>query len=152
MKNYIESVNFKRTTLTLIASRIPEDQIKALREAFSKFDKNGDGKLTMDELKDGVHLIKGCMLTEEDIEMAMNVMDSNKNGYIDYTEFIAACLQSYNYLQENHLKTAFSYFDKDSSGTISLDELKQCLQNEDFTMPEESIAALLDEVDINNDK
>jgi len=67
------------------------------------------------------------MLTNEDIDMAMNVMDSNKNGYIDYTEFIAACLQSYNYLKENHLKTAFSYFDKDGSGTISLEELKQCL-------------------------
>ena len=123
----MDSVNFKRTTLTLIASRIPEDQIKALREAFSKFDKNGDGKLTVDELKEGVHQIKGCLLTEADIEMAMNVMDSNKNGYIDYTEFIAACLQSYNYLKEHHLKTAFAYFDKDGSGTISLEELKQCL-------------------------
>jgi calcium-dependent protein kinase len=60
MRNYMESVNFKRTTLTLIASRIPEDQIKALREAFSKFDKNGDGKLTIDELKEGVKQIKGC--------------------------------------------------------------------------------------------
>ena len=40
-------------------------------------------------------------LTEEDMEKAMNVIDSNQNGYIDYTEFIAACLQSYNYLQES---------------------------------------------------
>jgi len=108
-----------------------------LREAFSKFDKNGDGKLTIDELKEGVKQIKGCHLTDEDIEKAMDVIDSNKNGYIDYTEFIASCLQSYNYLQESHLKAAFGYFDKDNSGTISLDELKQCLQHEDFTMPEE---------------
>ena len=54
MRLYIDSLNFKRTTLTLIASRIPEDQIKALREAFSKFDRNGDGKLTLEELKEGV--------------------------------------------------------------------------------------------------
>lgn len=54
MRNYIDSVNLKRTTLTLIASRIPEDQITNLREAFSRFDKNGDGKLTIDELKEGV--------------------------------------------------------------------------------------------------
>lgn len=77
MRNYMDSINFKRTTLTLIASRIPEDQIKILREAFSKFDRNGDGKLTLDELKEGVQSIKGGMLTEEDINRAMGVMDSN---------------------------------------------------------------------------
>ena len=98
-----------------------------MRDAFSKFDKNGDGKLTLGELKEGVSKIKGGSITEEDIEKAMNVMDSNGNGFIDYTEFIAACLQSYNYLQESHLKTAFSYFDKDGSGAISREELKMCL-------------------------
>jgi calcium-dependent protein kinase len=151
MRNYIDSVNFKRTTLTLIASRIPEDQIKALRDAFGRFDTDGDGKLTIDELKAGVHLIKDCTLTEKDVDQAMAIMDSNKNGFIDYTEFIAACLQSYTYLKENHLKTAFSYFDKDGSGTISIDELQQCLQYEDFTLPEDYIKSLLEEVDINKD-
>ena len=136
MKNYMDSINFKRTTLTLIASRIPEDQIKTLREAFSKFDKNGDGKLTLNELKEGVSQINGGNVTEEDMVNAMSVMDSNQNGYIDYTEFIAACLQSYNYLKENHLKAAFYFFDKDGNGTISKEELKQCLQNEDFTLNE----------------
>ena len=138
-KNYLPQINFKRTTLTLIASRIPEDQIKQLRDAFRKFDKNGDGRLTLDELKEGVRNIDGCNITEEDLIKAMNVMDSNQNGFIDYTEFIAACLQSYNYLKESHLKAAFGYFDKDGSGTISLEELKQCLQNEDFTLPDETI-------------
>ena len=64
----MDTVNFKRTTLTLIASRIPEDQIKALRDAFSKFDTNGDGKLTVEELREGVKQIEGCQLTDTDIE------------------------------------------------------------------------------------
>jgi len=45
----------------------------------------------------------------------------------------------------------FGYFDKDASGTISLEELKQCLQSEDFTLPEDAISNLLKEVDVNND-
>ena len=98
IKSYMDTINLKRTTLTLIASRIPEDQIKVLRDAFGKFDKNGDGRLTLAELKEGVSKIKGGSITEEDMIKAMQVMDSNQNGYIDYTEFIAACLQSYNYL------------------------------------------------------
>ena len=63
-----------------------------MREAFSKFDKNGDGKLTIQELKEGVKNTKDCGLKEEDIDNAMEIMDSNKNGVIDYTEFIAGCL------------------------------------------------------------
>lgn len=82
----------------------------------------------MAELKEGLKGISGGALTDKEIDQAMMIMDTNNNGYIDYTEFIAACMQSYNYLNENHLKTAFSYFDKDSSGTISLSELSECLQ------------------------
>lgn len=54
MQNYMDSLQLKRTTLSLIASRIPEDQILSLRQAFSKMDKNGDGQLTYEELKEGL--------------------------------------------------------------------------------------------------
>jgi Ca2+-binding EF-hand superfamily protein len=39
-------------------------------------------------------------------------MDTNGNGYIDYTEFIAACMKSKIYLREEYIKSAFAYFDK----------------------------------------
>lgn len=42
----------------------------------------------------------------------MNSVDTNGNGYIDYTEFIAGCMKSKIYLKEDHLKAAFQYFDK----------------------------------------
>jgi hypothetical protein len=43
MESYMNSVQLKRTTLSLIASRIPEDQIILLRQVFTKIDINGDG-------------------------------------------------------------------------------------------------------------
>lgn len=137
MQSYMDSVQLKRTTLSFIASRIPEDQIQTLRTAFSKMDKNGDGSLTYDELRVGLREIPEISLDEEDIMKAMDVIDSNQNGLIDYTEFIAACLQSYNYLKENHLRSAFAYFDQDNSGTISPEELQLCLQSDDFTLNDE---------------
>lgn len=54
----------------------------------------------------------------------MLVIDSNNNGVIDYTEFIAACMYSQDYSQEKQIRQAFQYFDKDNSGTISADELR----------------------------
>ena len=147
----MNSLQLKRTTLSFIASRIPEDQITALRQAFSKMDVNGDGQLTYDELKTGLKEIPEINISEDDFMQAMQVMDANQNNLIDYTEFIAACLQSYNYLKENHLRSAFAYFDKDDSGTISPDELRDCLHGEDFTLTEDQINDLLKGVDQNND-
>lgn len=49
------------------------------------------------------------------------------------------------------MKTAFAYYDKDSNGNISLDELKQCLQSEELTLPDQAIEKLMREVDSNKD-
>lgn len=49
------------------------------------------------------------------------------------------------------MKAAFAYFDKDGSGTISRDELRQCLQSEDFSMTEEEINTMLEGVDADGD-
>lgn len=95
--------------------------------------------------------ISGLKISIEDLTKALQIMDTNNNGLIDYTEFIAAALQSQNYLNENHLKTAFAYFDKDNSGSITKDELKTCLQSDDFTLTCDDIDKLLSGVDANND-
>ena len=147
----MNSVALKRTTLSFIASRIPEEHIEQLRLAFSKMDKNGDGQLTIDELRDGLVEIPQIKLNENELIKAINAMDANQNGLVDYSEFIAACLQSHNYLQETHLRSAFQYFDKDNSGSISKEELRICLQGDDFTLSEEQINQLLSGVDANND-
>lgn len=125
--DFMNAVNFKKTTLTFLASRIPEDQIENLRKAFIKIDKNGDGVLSKQELTEGVSSVPGCNIKEEDWDLVIQLMDTNNNGSIDYTEFIAGCMQSYVYLKENNLKHAFEYFDRDGNGTITLDELKESL-------------------------
>lgn len=104
MENYMNSVQLKRTTLSYMASRIPEDQIILLRQSFTKIDKNGDGQLTIDELVEGLKDCKEIKIDLSDLKRAMEVIDSNQNGLIDYSEFIAACLESHNYLKENNLR------------------------------------------------
>jgi Ca2+-binding EF-hand superfamily protein len=42
----------------------------------------------------------------------MNTLDTNKNGAIDYTEFLAACMRAKIYLKETNLRDAFDFFDR----------------------------------------
>ena len=49
------------------------------------------------------------------------------------------------------MRSAFSYFDKDGNGTISPEELRQCLQSDDFTLSDDQVDQLLEGVDKNKD-
>jgi calcium-dependent protein kinase len=66
----------------------------------------------------------------------MKLMDTNNNGVLDYTEFIAACIHSYGYCKEGQLKSAFEYFDADGSGKITVEELKEALCGDDLMLDE----------------
>lgn len=139
LQEFIESQALRRTALTYIASRINESDVEVLKESFYKFDKNGDGRVSTEELLSGLKQLNNDKLKEEDILNVMKQLDTNKNGFIDYTEFIAGCLQTQSMLKEKHLLNAFSYFDKDKNGKITKDELKSCLSDEDLMMKDEEI-------------
>jgi calcium-dependent protein kinase len=59
----------------------------------------------------------------------MNVADVNGDGTIDYLEFIIATMHMNRMDREDHLYTAFQYFDKDSNGYITKEELEKALIN-----------------------
>lgn len=59
----------------------------------------------------------------------MEEVDTDKSGFIDYTEFLKAALDSHKLLCRNNLKEAFEIFDRDGNGSISLDELRKILSN-----------------------
>lgn len=53
--------------------------------------------------------------------------DSNINGSIDFSEFIAATVDRRNLLQDAKLKVAFDMYCKDGCGFIRLDEIQVAL-------------------------
>ncbi|KAJ8646414.1 hypothetical protein MRB53_008162 [Persea americana] len=76
--------------------------------------------------------------------------DADGNGTIDYDEFITATMHMNRMDREDHLYTAFQYFDKDHSGYITTEELEQALR--EFGMHDgRDIKEIISEVDSDND-
>ncbi|KAL3586571.1 hypothetical protein D5086_013438 [Populus alba] len=75
--------------------------------------------------------------------------DVDNSGTIDYMEFITATLHLHKVEKEDHLFAAFSYFDKDGSGYITIDELQQACN--EFGMDDVHLEEMIREVDQDND-
>ena len=126
--DYIQGSNMKKMSLMYIASRLDENEINNLKKVFSAFDKSQDGQISYEELRRGLIELKSNRITEQDINFLFQALDVDRNGKIDYTEFIAATLQRANYLRNDRLLEAFLNFDKDKSGKISKEELLEVLK------------------------
>ena len=57
----------------------------------------------------------------------MALADLNGNGELDYSEWLVATSKRNDLMNEPRLRLAFDYFDKDKSGAISLEELKNAM-------------------------
>ncbi|GFZ16434.1 calcium-dependent protein kinase 6 [Actinidia rufa] len=76
--------------------------------------------------------------------------DVDGNGTIDYIEFITATMHMNRMEREDHLYTAFKYFDKDNSGYITMEELEHALKKYNMG-DEQTIKEILAEVDTDHD-
>jgi calcium-dependent protein kinase len=106
MKSFMDAVNFKKATLIYLAAKLPEERIDDLRQLFIKVDVDGDGRITKEEFQLAISK-HGLGYTESQLQDIIYLLDTNNNGYIDYTEFIAGCMKSKIYLNEDNLKIAF---------------------------------------------
>ncbi len=66
-------------------------------------------------------------MTTAEVERVMELIDIDKNGYIEYSEWMAAMVDKKNLLDENRLRAAFNAIDVDGSEMIELDEIKRIL-------------------------
>ena len=131
LKGFRVEQKLQHAVLTFIASQlINKEESKKLSETFRNIDKNGDGKLSREELLEAYKMTMGKEAALEEVEHIMKTVDVNGSGFIDYTEFITACAKKETMLSVENLESAFKAFDSDNSGKITASELREMLGGE----------------------
>ena len=153
LKGFNSNVTLKQATYSFIASQLMSNKEKEdLSKVFRAFDANGDGKLSMEEVKNGYLNHYGKIMSDEEVEQMFNAVDTDRSGFIDYTEFVVAATSQDNMTSRERLEAAFKMFDKDGSGTISADEIREVLGfGGANSLSAEKVDAIIRQVDADGD-
>lgn len=119
--------NFNQSLLSINWSNLDYDK-EDFAEAFSIFDKDGDGRITASELKKVLSEL-GIKLSKDDIKNMIQELDKDGNGTIEYSEFVQMMTQPASRDADDfELREAFKCIDLDGNGYISRDELRDAVK------------------------
>jgi calcium-dependent protein kinase len=116
--NHADGGELRRLALMLVAHKANTQEVVKLRQVFDQYDTTNDGTITMEEFRKALEEYK---YSDEELETFFDKMDLDKNGFIQYTEFLAATLETLGNVEENQLADAFRQLDDDNSGYISFE-------------------------------
>jgi calcium-dependent protein kinase len=122
------------------------NELQHIRLLFENFDVNGDGRLSVEELRTGIEKYSGGL--KIDADEIMKNCDLDDNGFIDYSEFLAAVCTKSVEVTKIQLKTAFDAIDTDGSGKLSRAEIMKALVG---MTDEKSVNELIRAMDLNGD-
>ena len=150
LMTYTINSKFQQMVLAFIVHNIAySEDTKNILKIFRMFNEKDDGKLTKGELTKGLCQYVDENKVKNEIDGIFLMLDGANHGYIEYEEFLRACLDKNTILDDEHILYAFNFFDKDNKGRISVDKIKKNFVGSN--VKQEVFNNIFKEVDINED-
>ncbi|XP_078313189.1 uncharacterized protein LOC144619408 isoform X1 [Crassostrea virginica] len=133
-------------------NKLTEEKKKAFQEAFEMFDNDKSGYINTRELLTVMRAFKQDP-TQAEVQELMKKLDTNENGKIEYEEFEKYLVDHYKSPQESQdtMMEAFKLFDKDGSGEIDAEELKEAMMRLGDQLTQEEAEDMIKSADIDKD-
>ena len=134
-----------------VDEQLTDKQVAEFKEAFSIFDLNGDGLITVEELGTVMRAL-GQNPTEAELLPMIAQVDKDGDGTFNFSEFLELMANNMEDIDdEEEIREAFRVFDKDGNGFISASELKHVMTNLGEKLTNEEVNEMIKEADIDGD-
>mmetsp|Transcript_113565 Transcript_113565/g.355161 ORF Transcript_113565/g.355161 Transcript_113565/m.355161 type:complete len:656 (+) Transcript_113565:110-2077(+) len=151
---YKGSSKFEKVVLLQVASQLHTGQIGRVAEVFARADGDKSGTLSGPEL---VAALKDLGVENSDAESYLACLDSDSDGQVEYTEFVAACIGLLYESLRGLLWQSFCIIDVDGNGVLRREEIQAVVTRAELVAhgfpgnaPSSSVEEVLDRMDIDN--
>lgn len=118
-----------------VETQLSSREIQMMKSLFNMFDLDNSDKISREEFKSTLRSL-GYTTSDEEIEKMMNSFDSNRDGLLDFKEFLSMVkhLKSNGHEYgkeafEKQIRNAFRFLDADNDGYLTHRELRHVLCN-----------------------
>uniref|UniRef100_A0A8W8N0I1 EF-hand domain-containing protein n=1 Tax=Magallana gigas TaxID=29159 RepID=A0A8W8N0I1_MAGGI len=130
---------------------LSEEHFREIMNSFQIIDTNEDGRISKQELRNAAFLI-GLNPTKRELETWWREADTNNDGFISADEYVNVMKANYVSIdiERERMIAAFSVFDVNGDGKITLEEIRNVLKYKDDSLSTVDIETLFREIDASN--
>jgi calcium-dependent protein kinase len=122
--NYSFNSKIQQLVIAFLVHNLPNtDSSILILKLFRLFNTSGNCKLSKDELINGLYLYRSKEEVDKIIDKLFIMLDGDNDGFVEYEEFLRACINRKQILTPTYLKYAFKFIDKDKSNTLNVQKI-----------------------------
>ena len=130
--NYTFHSKIQQLVIAFVVHNMPTtDKFGNILKIYRYFNLLGDCKLTKEELINGLSKYREKEEVEKKVDSLFLSLDGDNNGYIEYEEFLRACVDKKEIFTESNLKYAFKFLDQNDSGKLDAQKIVLAFMNND---------------------
>ena len=150
--NYTFHSKIQQLVIAFLVHNLPTtESSRNILKLYRYFNLSGDCKLTKEELIKGLCEYRFEDEVRKKVDHLFLLLDSDNNGYIEYEEFLRACIDKKEILTEENLKYAFKFLDKEGKGNLTVEEINYAFLKKENKLFQIALSQDINDVDIDGD-